>query len=162
VLLPVLVPATMIVGSYAGEFTAAIVIFTGMIWYVLFNVMAGIRTLPAELFELRASLRVSTLQAWRNIYLPAIATAFVTGSITAVGAAWNTLIVAEYFVGNGTVPITQVGSGIGKVIVIATTHNDLSTLALAVLSMTALVVAFNLTVWRRVYHFVTKRYAYNR
>jgi ABC-type anion transport system duplicated permease subunit len=46
--------------------------------------------------------------------------------------------------------------------VIATTQNDLSTLALAVLSMTALVVAFNLTVWRRVYHFVTKRYAYNR
>jgi NitT/TauT family transport system permease protein len=162
ILLPALVPATMIAGTYAGELTAAIVIFTGMIWYVLFNVMAGIRTLPAELFELRASLRVSTLQAWRNIYLPAIATAFVTGSITAVGAAWNTLIVAEFFVGNGTVPITQVGSGIGKVIVIATTQNDLSTLALAVLSMTALVVAFNLTVWRRVYHFVTKRYAYNR
>jgi NitT/TauT family transport system permease protein len=162
VLLPALVPATMVVGSYAGELTAAIVIFTGMIWYVLFNVMAGIRTLPAELFELRKSLRVSTGQAWRDIYLPSIATAFVTGSITAIGAAWNTLIVAEFFEGNGTTPITQVGQGIGKVIVVATTNNDLLTLGLAVLSMTALVVAFNLTVWRRVYHFVTKRFAYNR
>ncbi len=47
ILLPALVPATMIVGSYAGELTASIVILTGMIWYVLFNVMAGIRTLPA-------------------------------------------------------------------------------------------------------------------
>ncbi len=35
-------------------------------------------------------------------------------------------------------------------------------LTLSILSMTALVVAFNLIVWRRVYHFVTKRYAYNR
>jgi NitT/TauT family transport system permease protein len=162
ILLPALVPATMVVGAYAGELTAAIVIFLGMIWYVLFNVMAGIRSLPAELFELKSSLRVSTFQAWRNIYLPAIATAFVTGSITAIGAAWNTLIVAEYFEGNQTTPITQVGNGIGKVIVIATTKGDMLTLGLAVLSMTALVVAFNLTVWRRVYHFVTKRYAYNR
>lgn len=138
-----------------------------MIWYILFNVMAGIRTLPAELFELRSSLRVSTLQAWRNIYLPSIATAFVTGSITAIGAAWNTLIVAEYFENTNPltgqqVVITQVSNGIGKVIVQANINGDLLTLALAVLSMTALVVAFNLTVWRRVYHFVTKRYAYNR
>ena len=49
-----------------------------------------------------------------------IATAFVTGSITAIRAAWNTLIVAEFFEGNGTTPITQVGQGIGKVIVVAT------------------------------------------
>ena len=162
ILLPALVPAMILFGAFAGEGTAAIVIFLGMIWYILFNVMAGIRTLPAELFELRASLRVSALQAWRNIYLPAIATAFVTGSITSIGAAWNTLIVAEYFEGTGSVPITQVGDGIGKVIVIATNNGDLVTLTLAVLSMTVLVVAFNLTVWRRVYHFVTKRYAYNR
>jgi NitT/TauT family transport system permease protein len=162
ILLPALVPATLVVGSYAGELAAAVVIFLGMIWYVLFNVMAGIRSLPAELFELRSSLRVSAFQSWRNIYLPAVATAFVTGSITAIGAAWNTLIVAEYFEGNQTTPITQVGTGIGKVIVIATTKGDMLTLGLAVLSMTALVVVFNLTVWRRVYHFVTRRYAYNR
>lgn len=162
ILLPALVPAAAFAGAFAGELVAAIIIFLGMIWYVLFNVMAGIRTLPAELFELRASLRVSTIQAWRNIYLPAIATAFVTGSITAIGAAWNTLIVAEYFTGNGTTPLTQVGQGIGKVIVIATNNGNYLMLALSVLSMTALVIAFNLSVWRRVYHFVTKRFAYNR
>jgi ABC-type anion transport system duplicated permease subunit len=31
-----------------------------------------------------------------------------------------------------------------------------------VISMTVLVVVFNLTVWRRLYHYVTKRYTYNR
>ncbi|MGA2199513.1 MAG: ABC transporter permease subunit [Nitrososphaerales archaeon] len=188
-LLPALIPFTLLAGALAGELTAGIIIFLGMIWYILFNVMAGIRTLPGDLFELKRSLRVTAIQAWRNIYLPAVATAFVTGSITAIGAAWNTLIVAEFFGSTGQAPLTQVGDGIGKIIVIATygcttngqpnalyaanaqlcgmiTANqnagDGLVLTLAILSMTALVVAFNLIVWRRVYHFVTKRYAYNR
>ncbi len=187
-LLPALVTFTLLAGAFAGELTAAIIIFLGMIWYILFNVMAGIRTLPGDLFELKKSLRVSDRQAWRGIYLPAVATAFVTGSITAIGAAWNTLIVAEFFELKGYAPLTQVGDGIGKIIAIATygckasgSYNpaaaypqlcsminanggagDGLVLTLAVLSMTALVVAFNLIVWRRVYHFATKRYAYNR
>ena len=86
----------------------------------------------------------------------------MTGSITAVGAAWNTLIVAEYFQVSGKPPETSVLYGIGKTIAIATDSGDLLTLALAVLSMTVVIVIFNLTVWRRVYHFTTKKYAYNR
>jgi NitT/TauT family transport system permease protein len=128
--------------------------------------MAGIRSLPAELFELRKEFQISWKQAWRNIYLPATLTAFVTGSITAIGAAWNTLIVAEYFQPDPSKPpLTQVQYGIGKVIAVATNappHGDLITLTLAVLSMTVLIVTFNLTVWRRVYHYTTKKYVYNR
>jgi NitT/TauT family transport system permease protein len=96
------------------------------------------------------------------VYIPGALTALVTGAITAVGGAWNALIIAEYFTSpNGTL-YTQVNAGIGKVITTATTENNVRTLTLAVLSMTALVVAFNLIVWRRVYHHATKRYAYNR
>jgi NitT/TauT family transport system permease protein len=165
---PMILPLLVIYVTKNGEAIAAIVIFLGMIWYVIFNVIAGIRSVPAELWELRKEFRVSTLQAWRNVYLPAIAGAFVTGSITAIGAAWNSLIVAEYFqtqTASGTHVYTQVNDGIGKVIDVAAAKQpnaDLLTLTLAVLSMTALIIAFNLIVWRRVYHFVTKRYAYNR
>jgi NitT/TauT family transport system permease protein len=95
--------------------------------------------------------------------LPAAVTAFVTGSITAVGAAWNSLIVAEYFTtGSSTVPLTQVQSGIGKTITVATNQGDLLTLSLAVITMTVLIVLFNLTVWRRVYDYTTRKYTYNR
>jgi len=86
-----------------------------------------------------------------------------------VGGAWNTLIVAEYFTAanpsnpNGPpILLTQVGTGIGKIITQATNAGNGLTLTLAVVSMTVLIVVFNLTVWRRVYHHVTKRYAYNR
>jgi NitT/TauT family transport system permease protein len=160
---PILLPALVAFAAGSGEAVAAIIIFLGMFWYIIFNVMGAVRTLPNELWELRTEFNVSKMSAWRNIYIPSIMTAFVTGSITAIGAAWNTLIVAEYFIPpNQTTPATQVSIGIGKIIVVATNQANLLTLTLAVLSMTVLIVVFNLTVWRRVYHFVTKRYAYNR
>ncbi len=161
---PALLPAIYVVSMGNGEVVAAFVIFIGMIWYIVFNVMAGIRTLPEEIHELSKMLHLTRRQAWRHIYLPASATAFVTGSITAIGAAWNTLIVAEYFVIDGRVE-TKVGTGIGKTLYEATIQKpsaDYLVITLSLISMTALVVAFNLTVWRRVYHATTKRYAYNR
>ncbi len=162
---PILLPVLVIYLNHNGEAVAGLIIFLGMIWYIIFNVMAGVRSLPHEFFELRNAFQITKLQTWRNIYLPATFTAFVTGSITAIGAAWNTLIVAEYFSPFGaSAPTTQVAIGIGKTIAVATTQSpyDLLTLTLAILSMTALIVIFNLTVWRRVYHYTTKRYAYNR
>lgn len=167
---PALLPAIILIPGIgqSGEAVAAIVIILAIIWYIIFNVMAGVRSLPSDLKDLPKEFHVSRLSSWRNVYIPGALTAFVTGSITAVGGAWNALIVAEYFRSpptpnspNGQL-LTQTGAGIGKVISIATANNDVLTLTLAVLSMTVLVVAFNLTVWRRIYHYATKRYAYNR
>jgi NitT/TauT family transport system permease protein len=167
---PILLPAIVLIPilGHAGEGVAVIVIMLASIWYIIFNVMAGVRTLPAEIKELPRIFKVGRLSAWRNVYIPGALTGFVTGSITAIGGAWNALIIAEYFTvtnPNGTTTLlTQTGAGIGKIIVIATNAKpaDYLTLTLAVVSMTVLIVAFNLTVWRRVYHYVTKRYTYNR
>lgn len=171
---PLLLPLIYVLAAGEGEGVAAVIIFVGMIWYILFNVVAGVRSIPAEVFELKKIFHLSTVQAWRSIYLPASATAFVTGSITAIGAAWNTLIVAEIY-SSGTQK-SQVSYGIGKVIVLAEQQRcvnvvaqtgcvpgttDWGLLILSLITMTALVVSFNLLVWRRVYHYVTKRYAYN-
>jgi NitT/TauT family transport system permease protein len=147
----------------SGEVVAAIVIFIAMIWYIIFNVMAGVRSLSAEYKDLAAVFHASRKTRWLDIYLPSTVTAFVTGSITAVGAGWNSLIVAEYFTtGSSTQPLTQVQWGIGKTITVATNQGDLLTMSLAVITMTILIVLFNLTVWRRVYHYTTRKYAYNR
>jgi NitT/TauT family transport system permease protein len=165
---PILLPALVLIPviGHSGEAIAAIVIALSIIWYIIFNVMAGVRTLPSDMKELPKAFQVGRFSAWRNVYIPGALTAFVTGSITAIGGAWNALIIAEYFSAknpNGTTTLyTQVGAGIGKTIVLATADNNVLTLALAVLSMTALIVAFNLTVWRRIYHHVTSRYTYNR
>ncbi len=165
---PILLPAIVLIPVFGnfGEGVAALIIMLSIIFYIIFNVMAGVRTLPADLKALPNAFDVGMASAWRNVYIPGALTGLVTGSITAVGGAWNALIIAEYFTTtnpNGSSSLlTQVGAGIGKTITIATAHGDYLTLTLAVLSMTVLIVTFNLTVWRRIYHRATERYTYNR
>jgi NitT/TauT family transport system permease protein len=165
---PILLPAIVLIPVFGhlDEAVAALIIMLAIIWYIIFNVMAGVRTLPADIKDLPHVFNVGRVSAWRNVYIPGALTGFVTGSVTAIGGAWNALIIAEYFSitnpdGTKTL-LTQVPSGIGKTIVIATGQGDILTLALAVISMTILIVSFNLIVWRRVYHHATKRYTYNR
>jgi len=162
---PILLPAILLIPviGKTPEAVADIVILLSVFWYIVFNVMAGVRTLPADMKDLPNAYRVGRNSAWRNVYIPSAATALVTGAITAVGGAWNALIIAEYFQLDPTKPaLSQVPNGIGKVITIATNKGDNFTLFLAVVSMTILIVTFNLTVWRRLYHHVTRRYTYNR
>ena len=165
---PILLPAIVLVPliGRSSEAVAGIVIMLAIIWYIIFNVMAGVRTLPSDMKDLPRIFSVGRKSAWLDVYIPGSLTGFVTGSITAVGGAWNALIVAEYFTtttpSGSMILLTQVSTGIGKTISLATARGDYLTLALSVLSMTILIVAFNLSVWRRVYHRVTKRYAYNQ
>jgi len=162
---PILLPAIVLIPVIGRnpEVVAGIVIFLSVFWYIVFNVMAGVRTLPADMKDLPHAYKVGRASAWRNVYIPSSFTALVTGAITAVGGAWNALIIAEYFQPNPKeAPVTQVSVGIGKMITQATNAGNNLTIFLAVCSMTVLIVTFNLTVWRRLYHRVTQRYAYNR
>jgi len=164
---PILLPAILLIPvlGKTPEVVSTLVIMLAIIWYIIFNVMAGVRTLPADLKELPNVYHATRWTAWRNVYLPGALTGFVTGSITAIGGAWNALIISEYFTEttNGqTVVASQVSTGIGKLIDIATYSSNYLMLTLAVVSMTVLIVTFNLTVWRRIYHRVTERYTYNR
>jgi NitT/TauT family transport system permease protein len=146
---------------YSGEWTAAIVIFLGTIWYIIFNIIAGIRSIPSEIFEISKLMGLKGWAYWKNVLIPAALPSFVTGSITGVGAAWNTLIVAEYFSVSGKVT-TSVANGVGVLINVAINKGDLVLLGLTVFSMSALIVAINLLLWRRLYNYTTKRFSYRR
>ena len=162
---PILLPAILLIPlvGRSPEAVADVVIILSVFWYIVFNVMAGVRTLPGDIKDLPHVYGVGRKVAWRDVYIPSALTALVTGAITAVGGAWNALVIAEYFqLQPHSPPLSQVSTGIGKMITVATDNGDLLHLSLAVISMTILIVAFNLTVWRRLYRSVTKRYAYNR
>lgn len=162
---PVLLPPIalfMAVVPGGDEINALIVITIGMMWYIIFNVMEGVRSIPNEVRQVSTLLELKGSRAWKNVYIPAAMPAFVTGSITAVGGAWNALIVAEYFslsFSKNPNVITQVPDGIGKLLDIATANGDITLLFLGVASMTALIVVFNTFVWKKLYSYTTKRYA---
>jgi NitT/TauT family transport system permease protein len=151
---------------FGGEVTAAFVIFLGTIWYIIFNVLAGIRSVPSEIWEVAKLSGLKGWAFWRHVLIPASLPSFVTGSITGVGAAWNTLIVAEYFdistANGGHLILSQVSYGVGKLINVATDTGDLLLLGLSILSMTVLVLIVNILVWRRLYKYTTGRFAYRR
>ena len=162
---PILLPAILLIPllGRSPEAVADLVIILSVFWYVVFNVMAGVRTLPADIRDLPQVYRVGRWAAWKGVYVPSALTALVTGAITAVGGAWNALVIAEYFqLQPSSPPLSQVAVGIGKTITVATDKGNLFLISLSVISMTVLIVVFNLTVWRRLYQRVTRRYSYNR
>lgn len=127
----------------------------GTMWYVLFNVIAGAQSIPSDLMEAAWVYKLSLIERWRTLILPAIFPYLVTGIITAVGGAWNASIVSEYVTFQGRVIST---SGLGATISNATATGNFSLLLAATTVMSLLVVTTNRLVWRPLYRLAQEKY----
>ncbi len=136
-----------------------LLILTGMQWYLLFNMLAGVNQIPEELKEAARAYRLSRWAIWRKLDVPALVPSIVTGSITAWGGGWNALILSEYFVYRGR---TYKVLGLGALLDAATyeTGNNLMIL-LSLLSMVVVVISLNRLLWRRLYNVATERYRFD-
>jgi NitT/TauT family transport system permease protein len=136
-----------------------LLILTGMQWYLLFNLLAGVNQIPEELKEAARAYGLSRWATWRKLDVPALVPSIVTGSMTAWGGGWNALILSEYFVYRGH---TYKVLGLGALLDAATyeTGNNLMIL-LSLLSMVVVVVSLNRLVWRRLYNVATERYRFD-
>jgi NitT/TauT family transport system permease protein len=133
-----------------------LLILTGMQWYLLFNLLAGVSQIPGDLREAARSFGLSRLQTWRQLTLPAIVPSLLTGSITAWGGGWNALILSEYFVYRGD---TYSVFGLGAMLDDATYQSGSGVMILlTLLSMVVVVVVLNRLVWRRLYDIAVERY----
>jgi NitT/TauT family transport system permease protein len=135
---------------------AILLILTGMQWYLLFNLLAGVNQLPEDLKEAARAFGLGRIETWRKLVIPALVPSLVTGSITAWGGGWNALILSEYFVYRDH---TYQVLGLGALLDVATyqTGNGLMIL-LSLLSMVAIVIGLNRLVWRRLYEVATERF----
>jgi NitT/TauT family transport system permease protein len=135
-----------------------LLILTGMQWYVLFNLLAGVSQIPEDLKEAARSFGLSRMATWRTLTIPALLPSLLTGSITAWGGGWNALILSEYFVYRDT---TYKVFGLGAMLDDATygsgNGNGLMIL-LTLLSMVLVVIVLNRLMWRRLYNIATDRY----
>lgn len=133
-----------------------LLILTGMQWYLLFNLLAGINQVPEDLKEAARAFGLSRYATWRKLILPAVTPSLITGSITAWGGGWNALILSEYFVYQQH---TYQVIGLGALLDAATyqTGNGVMIL-LSLLSMILVVLLLNRLMWRRLYNIATERY----
>jgi NitT/TauT family transport system permease protein len=133
-----------------------LLILTGMQWYLLFNLLAGINQVPEDLKEAARAFGLSRYATWRKLILPAVAPSLITGSITAWGGGWNALILSEYFIYKGH---TYQVLGLGALLDAATYQSGNSVMILlSLLSMILVVLLLNRLMWRPLYNFATERY----
>ena len=126
----------------------------GTQWYILFNVIGGTVSLPAELKLAASNLGVRRWLWWRRIMLPAIFPAYVTGAVTAAGGSWNASIVAEVVQWGDT---TLHATGLGAYIADWTAKGDPAHITLGIGVLCLYVIAFNRLLWRRLYNVAAER-----
>ena len=145
----------------SAEGAAILMLMTGMLWYLFFNILSGIRSLPPDLTEAARAYGVRGTKFFRRVLLPGIFPALITGSITAFGGGWNTLIVAEYLnVGTGKA-LSLVG--LGQLIDIGNALGapGYPLMATALLALVATVIAINELIWKPLYRRAATQYRYD-
>jgi NitT/TauT family transport system permease protein len=162
---PMLFPLVIALLTWANVslgWGSILLMLLGTQWYILFNVVAGAMTVPADLREMARSYRITGWQRFWTLYVPAIFPYLVTGWVTAAGGAWNASIVSEYVTVNQDEVLQAFGLGAQISASIAPELPDYSLLAASTLVMSAVVVIFNRTVWRRCYRLAEERFSLNK
>jgi len=145
-------------GESKIELASIIIIMLGSMWYVFYNSFSAVESIPNELREACILSGLRQFSLFRKLYLPALMPGLVTGLITAVGGAWNALIVAEWITLGDRV--YEVHDGIGKIIDQAANAGNLNLMYAALLVMVIVVVVLDRTIWRKLYDYVTSHYRY--
>ncbi len=155
-LFPALVVVFLRIGSL--EVAGIILILLGMQWYLLFNLISGVKSIPKDMDNVAASFGIKGRLYWKKVLLPAMFPSFVTGSITAWGGGWNTLIVAEYIVFKGQ---EYHLFGIGYLLDRATFSSpDSNMVVLSVLSMAVTIIFLNRVIWQPLYRKALTKYKF--
>ena len=157
-LFPVVIALLYVAGVSIG-WGSIVLMLLGTQWYVLFNVIAGAMFIPSDLREVSEIYHVSGFQRFIKLYLPAIFPYLVTGWITAAGGAWNASIVSEFVSFKGK---TIAAWGIGAEISKAADSANFPLLAASIVVMSAIVVLFNRTVWKKCYALAETRYSLSK
>lgn len=127
-----------------GELLAVLLLLPGAVVYTVLNTIAAWRDVPQDLAR---AYQIGGATYFSNILVPASLPYLITGLLTAWGGAWNASIVAE--------PLAGV-NGLGMYMASAASAGDMPRLLASVIIMTALVVAVNKFVWKRLYEEVAK------
>jgi len=151
----------LLIIRHGGDMNLAsiLLVTTGMQWYLLFNLIAGVRAIPDELLQISDSLGIRGLSRWRRLILPAIYPSLVTGSLTAIGGGWNALVLSEYVIAEGRVYSVH---GIGAMLDYATYESgNLQLIVMSITAMVLFILIVNRFVWQPAYHLAQRRFALN-
>ena len=129
------------------SFASVLLLLTGMLWYLLFNVAEAVEHLPNDINDITAVYNIKGESYLKDVLIPAMFPALVTGSILAFGGGWNAIMVSEYINIGGTIhSIAGIGAAMNT---IAGMNESASTLLVILFCMTMIVLFMNHFVWRK-------------
>jgi len=134
---------------------AIVLMILGTQWYLLFNIIAGVATIPQDLRYTASLMRLKKWNYWKTLILPALFPFIITGSITASGGAWNASILAEYVT---THDKTYSTIGLGSIVADANATSNYPMLFAATFVMIVFVTCINRFGWRRLYALAKEKY----
>lgn len=150
--------AVLILGGGSPNVWCTPLIMTGTSWYVLFNVIAGVSSLPTEIIEMTKSFHLKGWKWWFKFAIPAVFPYIVCGIISAASGAWNSAIAAELVIwGSNTIKV----DGIGALVSTTTGNNQLHEAALAVVALCSLVALCVIFIWKPLYKLAETKYKCN-
>ncbi|MEC7030774.1 MAG: ABC transporter permease subunit [Pseudomonadota bacterium] len=150
-----LVGSLIISKGYNPNIWLSPLIVLGTQWYILFNVIAGVRSLPVDLLMMSKSFGLSQIMTCRKVIIPGILPSLLTGVITAAGGAWNTSILAEVAQWQNDIVYAD---GLGAYIMMASKNADTHLVSLGVVVMCLYVFMINRVVWLPLYRVIERRY----
>jgi NitT/TauT family transport system permease protein len=131
------------------EGAAIFMLFFSMIWSIVFNTIGGLKVIPRDVKAVGHVFGLSKWEQFTKITLPALFPPLVTGSILALAAGWNIVIVAEAL--NAYAPQSAHAHdlfGIGSVLVTAASSGDNAGLLAAMGVLVVTIAIVNLFLWQ--------------
>ena len=145
---PVIVLIFVKVNFFDGA--AIFVIFMAMLWNIVFSMIGGLKTIPADIEAVSFVFKSKGLRKLISITLPAVLPYIITGSLLAWGQGWNILIVAEvlhnYIPGGNP---SQDLYGLGSLLVNASYRGQSFVFLCALIAMIILIGFMNFFIWQR-------------
>ncbi len=131
------------------EGAAVFMLFFSMIWSIIFNTIGGLKVIPKEVIAVGKVFGLSRWDRFTKITLPALFPPLVTGSILALAAGWNIVIVAEAL--HAYAPQSTHAHdlyGIGSVLVQSAAAGDNAQLFVAMTVLVVMIAVLNLFLWQ--------------
>lgn len=141
------------------DFATLVLLTFGIQWYVLFNAIGGVVSIPNDLIDATRSYGLSPLTTFKKLVFPAIRPALVTGAITAWGGGWSALVVSEYILVKGQVMKVR---GMGALLSYSVYElGDGKAITLCILVMVAWILFVNVLVWQPLYQQNFEKYRFS-
>jgi NitT/TauT family transport system permease protein len=139
--------------NYGIEINAVIIIALSSIWYIFYNTLSGVSSIPKEILEVSESIKLNMKDKLRKIIIPGAAKDIYVGFLTAWGGAWNGSFVAE-FINFGGKEFKLYG--IGSIISESAEKGNKDLMIFATFVMASFIALINLLVWRKILEKIEK------